>query len=385
MTNHRAYYSKKFGYNDNYMGPTPKSYRKKGGGFLRDMNRATAKWERTARALQRQQEQAQRQAQRELAIVEQARRREMQDRMAADVDRRNRAIDEVVETLQGLLLATLDVDDTIEFESLKVVGQYPPLALPEHLLVELRAPSEDDFVVRPLNWFAKLLPGAEDRHRRKQDAAGRRYREAVDAHEKALAERAAETQRLTVEYEEGRATFSAEADAHNKNVDALREQYAAGNAQAIADYNSLVLERSRYPEEFPQEFGTTYDSKKKTLHIDYCLPPLSVVPIVRRYKYLKRSGEIREEPRRETEVEMLYRKVLVSIALRSIHEIFEADQASHVQLVEFHGDSELVDKATGSRLKVLVSARRKMFLELNLREVEEMTCFKKLGGRFISR
>jgi len=198
-----------------------------------------------------------------------------------------------------------------------------------------------------------------------------------------VAERAVETGRLNEEYEEARAAFAAEADAHNKNVDAMREQYAAGNAEAIAEYNGLVLERSDYPEECPQEFDTTYDPKKKSLHIDYCLPPVSIVPSVRKYKYLKTSGEIREEPRRETEVERLYRNVLVSIALRSIHEVFEADQAAHIQLVEFHGDSELVDKATGRRMKVSVSARRETFLELDLREVEEMTCFKKLGGRFI--
>ena len=108
-----------------------------------------------------------------------------------------------------------------------------------------------------------------------------------------------------------------------------------------------------------------------------------IVPTVKNVEYLTRSGETREKPRGEAEIDAIYKDVVVAVALRSIHEIFEADQGSHVNVVQFEGASGLVDKATGRFMKMRLSAERREFTRINLAQVDKLACFKKLGGKLI--
>lgn len=382
--NYNYRYSKRSGYNDNYRGPEPKS---RGGGlqgFLRNANRLSNQIERQNRARQRELERIQRQTERDRIKLEKEKLRLMQKEVIRDVVEKNHDIAQHIENLQNILKHTISVDDTISFDSLKVKEEYPAFSSPANLLKKKYPPDKSDYSVNPLNWFTRFLPGAANRYKRKMKEAEEKYRQAVSQFEKEEAEIINELEKMKKEYEEKKATFLLEAQKHNQEVERMRGLYSKGDPDAIIYYNELVLERSEYPDEFPQEFNTAYDPEEKALRIEYKLPPLNIIPSLKELKYLIKNNELKEIQRKDTEIISLYKDIVVAIALRSLHEVFEADQSTHVNIIEFEGDSELVDKATGRNMKVLLSANKEEFQKINLALIDKMTCFKELGGKLTS-
>ncbi len=334
-----------------------------------------------SKKMERERAQAERQAQREYIASQKESIRLKQASIIEDVAEKNRALSSHVESLTKLLEHTLTINDTISFETLKVKEDFAPFSPPTNLLRKKYPPDKKEFSISPLNWFTRLLPSAEARHEKKVKEADENYRKAVNQAEKEEATRKKELETLTKEYEDKKATFLSEAKAHNQEVENMQALYFKGDPDAIIYYNSLVLERSEYPDDFCQEINVTYAPSEKALHVEYKLPPLSIIPVLKELKYLKKSNELKEIQRKDTEINSLYKELIVAIALRSFHEIFEADQGLHLEIVEFEGTSELVDKASGRYMKVCVSASKEVFTKINLALIDKLTCFKELGGR----
>jgi hypothetical protein len=100
-----------------------------------------------------------------------------------------RATDEILGTRSGtagmmserILPDTLDVDDFLEFESLKEVIPRPafdpgPLGIPEPM------PDPAAFQPPPLGTAQRLVPGAKQRYAARFEAGRREYESAVQAH-----------------------------------------------------------------------------------------------------------------------------------------------------------------------------------------------------------
>ena len=71
------------------------------------------------------------------------------------------------------------------------------------------------------------------------------------------------------------------------------------------------------------------------------------------------------------------------VALRSIHELFEADEFSNVQKVVFNGYVDYTDLRTGTEARsciLSVVADRDQFCSINLGKVDPKACFKSLKG-----
>jgi restriction system protein len=58
-----------------------------------------------------------------------------------------------------------------------------------------------------------------------------------------------------------------------------------------------VLEASRYPDGFPQEFKFAYVPESRQAVVEYELPTAEVVPAVKAYRYVKTSDTIAESMR----------------------------------------------------------------------------------------
>lgn len=146
----------------------------------------------------------------------------------------------------------------------------------------------------------------------------------------------------------------------------------------------MVLERSKYPDGFPQEFRIAYVEESKELVIEYQFPDINVVPNIEEYKYVKAKDEISEKARNAKDIKQLYQDILAGISLRTIHEVFEADQGNHIDVVVFNGYVEAVDPATGKDIKpMLLSVRttKVAFSEIELNRVDKKICFKNLGAQ----
>ena len=67
-----------------------------------------------------------------------------------------------------------------------------------------------------------------------------------------------------------------------------------------------ALALSDYPESFPRDFRVAYRPTPRELVIGCRLPPVTVIPVIRDYRYVKARSEIDELPRPMKEIKDLY-------------------------------------------------------------------------------
>jgi restriction system protein len=298
-----------------------------------------------------------------------------------EVDEKNLELSEKIDELCGILEHTLLVDDTISFDSLLPVDK-PTLTLSAELTAKTFRPELEDYTykVKQPSWLGRMLPGWEERYREALKKAKREYEQAVKSYEKNEADRAKAIQKAESAHEVALQAYEQKVS----EVQDFKDNYFKGEPLAIESYSSMVLERSEYPEGFPQEFKAAYIPESKELVVDYEFPSSTVVPSISEYKYIKSRDEIQAKPRKVKEAKELYEDILMAITLRSVHEVFEADQGHHIDTVTFSGYIHATDAATGKAIKpylVSVRAVKDKFNELALFNVEKRACLRNLGAQ----
>jgi restriction system protein len=151
----------------------------------------------------------------------------------------------------------------------------------------------------------------------------------------------------------------------------------------ITDYFTMVLERSIYPGGFPQEFRIAFVPESKQVVVDYELPKPDIIPEVLEYRYVKSKDVIEEKPRKPAEIKELYQDIVSSITLRSCHELFESDQAHHIDVAVFNGFVQTIDASTGKDIRpCLISVRmtRENYENIDLSRVDKKACLRNLGA-----
>ncbi len=256
---------------------------------------------------------------------------------------------EQLRTLNDLLAHTLGVDDTISFDSLRVPFREKRFQPPASLQRGTPKPAPENFqgALRAPTRLAKLIPGATRKFAIAYDNARHRYDEAVQAWERAEQARLAAIDARKREHDAEMEAAKAKASARDAEVDAFRDSYLSGDPDALIAYNTMVLERSEYPEGFPQNFSIAYTCASKMLVVEYELPSVDIVPKSVEYRYVRTRDVIDEKARKSTEVRAIYQDVIAAIALRTMHEIFEADQADRIEMICFNGFIHAIDPATG--------------------------------------
>lgn len=322
-------------------------------------------------------------------LEREAKRQHLEDQIESAADR-TEAIAATIEELDTVLRHTLAANDVINFESLRVPESYPDSNPPVVLTTPAAEPQLDAYLsaVRPLTFLQRLLPGAEERRER-------RLKEAADAYEVAATQfRAYEADRLgrltafKKAYDEERFGAIWEATQRNSEVAEFESRYRKGEAEAVVAYNVMVLDRSEYPSEFPQRFRVAYNRNSRELVVDYSLPPVAVIPAISEVRYVKARDSFEEKPRKPAEIRERYQTLVSAVALRTLHEAFEADQAKHLDVVTFSGYVEAVDPATGNDIRpYLVSVRttRGEFEKIDLRRVDPRVCIRNLGASVSAR
>lgn len=333
------------------------------------------------------------QAQRRLEIEAARRARAYQqaskERRQQQVDAQNAQIEIELGQLAGILDATLKVDDTISFESLKLDPTYAEFEPPAKLTAAERRPTEAEFTgtvhtpgyLRWIGWFAR-------KHEERVEVARQAYAEALRQWERGEHKRLDALHAAQTDHEKAAHTHVQQTNKHNQEVEQFRKGYEAAKPEALLAYNTMVLERSMYPDPIQPDFALSFLADAGELTIDYQLPRKVCVPAVAEYRYIKSKDEVEEKPIKPAQLRSLYQDVLVSICLRSIHEVFEADQHAHLRSVVFNGFVSDVNPATGQDSEfclVSVRARREAFKSINLRRIEKLACLKELGGQISNR
>ncbi len=295
---------------------------------------------------------------------------------AANADVRARLSD-----LDHLLLSTLDVDDHIDLDRFKKPVTVPPFD-PGPLGRPLPEPSWESFAPPTPRGVGKILGG--DRLHQQQTAAARQAYQAararwIDAETRRLRQLAAREQA----YEETTRTYEAKIKAYNAEVDRFARAVADADPPSVVEYFAMVLGNSVYPDDFPQHFRLAYLPKQKHLLIEYHLPPVEVIPVVKEYRYDRFRDDVVAIPRDGSEVRRRYTEIIAMVALRTVHEVVEADRGALVAKISLNGIVDTIDRRTGSFVRpCLVSLRtdRETFAAIQLRRVEPVACLRHLAA-----
>lgn len=206
------------------------------------------------------------------------------------------------------------------------------------------------------------------------EAARDQWQALNDHHRKLNADTAAE-------WEAARREFAALKAADISKVGRISETYRQKDPAAIALHAEMVLRRSPYPAVFPRSIEAAYDAETKIVVIDYQLPDIEAIPIVKP-KASKVWGTDRvaanATERRQVSDDLLY-----MIMLRSLREVVLADDIGAIAAVVLNGWMSFKDKATGQqRSEYLMSlhANAEQVLAIDFANVDPKTCFRSLKG-----
>lgn len=348
--------------------------------------RAHANAERIQRATYRDSERARRETTRAAKEAERdAKARYLLDR-DEEVSNKNIELEDIINELNSILDSTLAIDDTVRFESLRIHDDPPVFSPPEQLLTPELEPNEGYFlgtVVEPGS-LKSLIPGAKKRYQQNLEIAKENYRDALEKWKTKEKTRVEKLHSVKSQYDSLFEAYQRKKAERNTEVDSLEAGYLAGEPDSIIAYCNMVLERSSYPEKFPQKFSLAYTNLSKQLIVEYELPGFDIIPTVEEYKYVKSTDVISEKPRKANDTKYLYQEIIASTSLRTIHEIFESDQGDHIDVVCFNGYIHTVDPATGRDIQPhLISVRttKQKFLEIDLHRIDKRICLTNLGAQ----
>lgn len=375
------------------------------------MNRAHAAAERRAeqarKAAERAALQAQRADERARKEAEKEAARLHVEARVAEVEEMNAELAETYDQIDSLLASTLEVDDYVDLESLKVTEvEHPPFEpgsigletphLPplvyddEPVYVEPPAPSGLAGAFGGKKKHAEAVAKARADHdaarARWQESQQRKYRLHV-AEAKKREER--EADRL-IKLEQARAVYDqecrqreADAAARNDEVDKLINDLAFDVEDAIQTYVGIVLSNSVYPEVFSLDYDYAFALATRELDLTVKVPAPSTLPTVKEYRYVKAKDEITSTALTAKAQKDRYASAVWQTAVRSLHEVFEADRAGKIHSIALTVAVDTIAPATGQAETVplvQVAADRRTFTTFDLANVVPDATLAHLGA-----
>ncbi|MBF9072823.1 hypothetical protein [Streptacidiphilus fuscans] len=309
--------------------------------------------------------------------------------------------------IDGLLSWALKVDDFVDLESLKIARvEHPPfnpgrLAVPAPAVVEPRYPLEPVYQepIAPTGLSAVL--GGKKRHQqavgearaafdrahgdwaRAKHALHKRYLSELADREKAEAIRLAAVSAAEEKYKLECAQREAEAAARNAEVSKFINDLAFDVESAIHEYVGVILSNSVYPDVFPVEHDHAFTLASRELTLAVNVPKPSSMPSVKAYRYVKAKDEIASTELPVREKKERYANAVWQAAVRSLHEVFEADRAGKVHTIALTVGTNTVHPATGLPMTVplvVVAADRETFNGFDLTKVVPQATLEHLGA-----
>lgn len=373
---------------------------------VREHNAAVRRAEYARRAAERAQAQFARASAADRKRLEKEARQTHIAAMEAEVEERNLKLAEVYAEIDLLLAATLQVDDFVDLESLRVVAEHPPFnrrdletpipkpsPIPDPPKPILAAPDPPIGLIAHIftkKRHAAAVAMAERAHQealvewraRLEQAAGLRQ-EALKAYARAEAERTAALEAARARYAEESATREAEAAEHNRRLDELIANLGYGSPEAVQEYVSIVLSNSVYPADFAVTHEFEFEPSTAELRLHTLVPGPNKIPAIKAYKYTKSTDEITAIAESQKVCRDRYASAVHQVALRSIHEVFESDRRGLIGTISLEVGTEAVDPATGRQTYVplvVVAAARETFLEFDLAAVVPALTLRRLGA-----
>ena len=208
-------------------------------------------------------------------------------------------------------------------------------------------------------------------------------RSGAEGYDKSIVAYEMERSAFLAKHAEDKAAHDKEVAEHNRAIEELIGSLREGHEEAVMEHASLVLEASNYHGLIEKEFVLDYRSQDKTLLVEYEMPNPDDLPTVKSVRFVRATGELKETPLAARAKKDLFEDTIYQIALRSIHEVLEADDFQNIENVAVNGFVTAINPANGLSnrnciLSVLCS--RAEFEKIDLARVEPKACFKALSG-----
>jgi restriction system protein len=382
----------------------------------RERAKAARQAEREQNAAIRRAEQARREseraaAQRSRADAAEQKRLEKEAReahiaeMEAEAERLNSELFESYAAIDSILSATLSVDDFVDLTALQKVVEHPPfdrqdLEVPLPPPIPVRDPPAPVFTPPDPPKGLSGLFGKKSHEKAVADATvshenrvaqwNAQVAQNVQIRRDLAAERDVKEAERLATLETERSRYTAECTAreaavaeYNQALETLRANLGYGAAEAIGEYVSLVFANSVYPADFPVEHDFQFDPATAELRLRVLVPGPDKVPSTSACKYAKSTDEITSTCLSQKACKDRYAGAVHQVALRSLHEVFEADRHGHIKTISLEVGTETIDPATGKEAYVLfvaTGAERDAFLELDLDNVVPTATLGHLGA-----
>lgn len=296
---------------------------------------------------------------------------------------------EAIDDLNSVLVHTLSVNDTIDWDELLDKIDFPE-GKPSDIELNLipPEPTRSDSKYQPhFGLFDKLSSKSKRKKEDKAESIFASDHEIWVKEKQAVKQENAKTEddfanRLK-KWKKDKEEYENRQRTRNNRILGKKGQYESKEPGAIIDYCEMVLANSKYPDYFPQEWDIEYQPDTQILVIDFSLPDLDSLPKLKTIKYVISRDEFSETYLSKAALNKLYDELLYQCALRTIHEIYEADTVNSIVSIVFNGWVDSIDKATGQNTNACImslQASKNEFLEINLERVDPKACFKKLKG-----
>ena len=238
-----------------------------------------------------------------------------------------------------------------------------------------------------INWLDRLYP---PRKSRKITDAARQHGLALEewSTRKALWEQEYEKnlkdyEMTFLEWKNRKEIYQNRLAEQHKTIDEISQNYRDRLPKGIEQYCDLLLSTTKFGDSSPEEHEVSFLSGSGILVVDYRLPSTSDIPKLKQVRYVISKGEYQEIYHKQSELNILYDDFCYQICLKTIHQLYDSDEAEALKAIVFNGWVEFPDPGTGRRTRsciMSVQAEREAFLDINLANVDPKACFRTLKG-----
>lgn len=357
-------------------------------------------WERAQKEAERQEAAQARASEKDRKAAEKTAAAAHVEARMAETASMNAELEATYADIDGLLAATLDVDDFVDLVALRDSTPEPPEFDPGDLGVPTPGIPELVYEPQPPDPEAPKSGGLFGGKKRAAEAAAiqaqyeaeiaawtERNNARYQAHLAAVeARKVAEEERLQA-LEAARqahlAAFNEQMENQTQELQRLIDNLGFDVEEAIQEYVEIVLSNSVYPDVFPVDHEADFNVGDRELTLTVTVPNPSEVPAVKEFKYNKAKDEITETKLPVGQARERYASAVHQVAVRTLHEIFEADRAERIRTISLTVQTEHISPSTGQPEVVplvIAAADRETFSQFDLSRVVPSATLETLGA-----
>jgi len=328
-------------------------------------------------------------------------RRELEEKKAnkETAERMTQEAQQLFDELENILSYTLSINDTIDWDSLKKYDEFKERRPDKPKKNSYRKyppkPQKDSEEFTPqFTFFEKIFRFKRDekikKYNNKYENAILRwenekkiiddYNKNIDLEYKAKLK---EWEKEIADWERQKKLFYKQQEEYNNRIEHLKNAYFKKDVNAVIEYCEMVLNNSEYPDFFPKNFELEYNPENGILIVEYQLPSIEDFPTLKEVKYIAARNELKEIHISQSQLNKIYDNTIYKIALRTIHELFEADQVDALDAISLNGWVKTIDRSKGKEVTnciLSIHVKKDEFLDVNLSKVDPKICFKSLKG-----